>query len=202
MADYFVLTGEERKLLQGLLDKSRGGSSNRGFSSTQIDRGLGTYIAKPVEVTGSVEPGIPPREDDVPGRAACNIYRIILDGTGEPSLVQASDIELQYVYNISTSTISQDWVLVHQDMYGDWIASSSMGLAIGTLSADLTYGGTADVAVVEGTSPSGGSATGETLTDCWTYLLLSTEKLSSGFHVEVDRSSKRIIAYRECPVTA
>lgn len=117
MADYYVLTGEERKLLQELLDKSRSGSNNRGFPLTQIDRTLGTYIAKPTETTG-----IPPREDDVPGRAACNIYRIILDGTGEPSLVQASDIELQYVYNISTSTISQDWVLVQQDRFGDWVA--------------------------------------------------------------------------------
>lgn len=78
--------------------------------------------------------------------------------------------------------------------------SSRSGIVTGVLAGTLSYGGTADVTVYEGTAPSGGSATGEVLEDCWTWLLQSGWLLLSGYHVDVDRNTKKIIGCRECPV--
>jgi hypothetical protein len=76
------------------------------------------------------------------------------------------------------------------------------GTIIGILDEDLTFEGTADVSIYDGASPDGGADTTKTLADCWTWLLTSDKKLSLGFHVEVDRTTKRIIACRECAVDA
>lgn len=80
------------------------------------------------------------------------------------------------------------------------VPEDQSGVVTGVLTGTLGFGGTAGVAVYQGTSPSGGSATGETIEDCWTWLLQSGWKLLNGYHVDVDRSTKKIIGCRECPV--
>lgn len=58
----------------------------------------------------------PPTEGDRPGHASCNLYRII---DGELKLMSGIS---RTVYNLSESTIPQDWILVQRDKAGKWIA--------------------------------------------------------------------------------
>lgn len=73
-------------------------------------------------------------DDDSPGSATCDLYRIVQDfgaGTGTaddgpPSLRPTGRTKL--VYNLSEAAVDGDaWVLVVRDKFGNWVASGGAG---------------------------------------------------------------------------
>ncbi len=81
------------------------------------------YIAYPQDESGI--PALTPGEGsdpDIAGEATCDIYRILNNGTGEPEVIGITGFEKQ-VYNLSSSSIDQDWLTVHRDKFGNWLTT-------------------------------------------------------------------------------
>lgn len=81
--------------------------------------------APTVTGTGSVVDGITGTgpQSDRPGSAECQIWKIVDDGTGLKILERVGNLT-QTVYNLSTSSISQQWVSIHKTKFGHWIVSN------------------------------------------------------------------------------
>lgn len=63
---------------------------------------------------------------DEPGKAKCDIYRIIEnETTGDPELRTIGFSE--YVYNLSSADLDQDWILITRTKFGKWVAVTAEG---------------------------------------------------------------------------
>lgn len=91
--------------------------------------------------TGSTE-----ANDDVPGYADCQVYK--LDTTGAtPDFMEVSGL-VRNVYNLGTAAVpGGTWVLAHRDKFGHWFVSSSLSDPDPdeTFWAELTYKTLADI---------------------------------------------------------
>lgn len=65
-----------------------------------------------------------PQEWDTPGSATCGIYQIILDSERIPNLIKVQGPD-RVVYNLSASALPEDWLTVHRDKFGKWLAATS-----------------------------------------------------------------------------
>lgn len=123
-----VLTSEQVKLLQEVLDAVRGLPVNRPilpFDDDRIPQSPDIYIALPQESSGIpalTSIGLDPQAGDVPGSAKCDIYKIF-DG----ELIEVPGLD-KTVHNVSGSTISQDWIKVARDKFGKWLALTGGGV--------------------------------------------------------------------------
>lgn len=129
MATGYLLTEKDRELIRGLIAEERrryGGTAQRPHNDGEDWQTPEVYVAN------TPEGGIPALSDlgtgsgagpgDVPGYADCDIYKIKLDGDGEPTTVKAGSLSKR-VYNFSASGITGDsWVLTIRDKFGKWIA--------------------------------------------------------------------------------
>ena len=73
--------------------------------------------------TGTLVPGTASGDFDRPGSAECSIYRIVASVDGIEELIPVDGIT-RIVYNITTSTIPQDWISVKRDKWGSWLADT------------------------------------------------------------------------------
>jgi hypothetical protein len=123
MAGTYLLSKEDRSKLQKLIkehDMSR--VNHRGQDSTPISPEV--YIAKVQDDPGSIPALKPAGADDYdhPGCAVCDIYQIMPSDSSENwDLMPISNFS-QPVYNLSSSGIGKDWLLVIRDKAGRWIA--------------------------------------------------------------------------------
>lgn len=80
------------------------------------------YIAKPpVGGIPALEGGDEPAEDDIPGKAECEIYQIIHNGDTSPTLKKL-DIADKLVYNVSKSDIPETkWTVISRTKTGKWV---------------------------------------------------------------------------------
>jgi len=125
------------------------------------------YIAYPQEssgipelahvgsVSGSGTTMVAPR--DMPGKARCDIFKITRDDQGNPVLVPIQ--KSVTVYNLTTSQLDQDWLVVVRDKSGNWLATTGGGGGGGTiqftiLSADCETGCVEAVVTVLGAGES------------------------------------------------
>lgn len=146
MADKFLLsvTEGERDILRALLRAFRGRNPGEGIpSSPQSPEGFEndhqapeTYIAlTPVLGIPALETspgftgtGSPPTDtdpdNDVPGSAMCQIYRIRHEDSS-PEMIKIDGL-VKTVYNLSGAGIDGNtWVLVTRDKFGAWIVVGS-----------------------------------------------------------------------------
>jgi hypothetical protein len=102
----------------------------RSFAEAEDHQAPETYIAKPQTVDGI--PKLLPSGSgtgtdvsgsayDEPGKADCDIYQILIDGTtGDPEL-HLIGLNLT-VYNITESDLDQAWIVVTRTKFGKWVA--------------------------------------------------------------------------------
>lgn len=81
----------------------------------------------------------PPTEGDRPGSALCTICKIV-DG----ALIEVTGLS-RTVYNISEADITQDWIVIERDKFGNWVpvsftASTSVNIKRGKLATTLSSG--------------------------------------------------------------
>jgi len=92
------------------------------------------YVAYPQDdnVIPGVLPSITKADGDLyyrPGKARCNIYRILEDTVDEPELRPLCGDEcFSYVYNILGHNLDHQFFPVLRDKFGRWIAMSGPGL--------------------------------------------------------------------------
>lgn len=128
-----ILSEEELKLIQGMIDRERRGLLNPqsrppsdGYLSEFNDhQGPDCYIALPTEGDGI--PGLTrsptgtgtggAQEGDTPGSAECDIYQLV-DGV----LLEVTTLG-DLVYNLNEEAVEQGWVVVHRTKFGDWVVS-------------------------------------------------------------------------------
>lgn len=122
------LSDNDAKLLRDLIARERqryGGPTPLRSAELIIPNAPETYIAFPDDTIEALSDataytGTSPAEYDVPGYGIATIYQIVHDYVADPSLHTIDS--KAYVYNLSKSEISRDWVLVTRDKMGHWIA--------------------------------------------------------------------------------
>lgn len=115
-------TDEEMNLLSRVIKREKQAIQNtpsrptqdRSYDENQDWLAPEVYIAKPTE-------DIPARVDDQAGFATADVYRISVDGSGNPNLIKAFESGRR-IHNIFGSTISRGYVTIVRDKYGNWIA--------------------------------------------------------------------------------
>lgn len=140
-----VITDEDWNILKKLVEQNRNQlqspitrpTANSQFMDGDDSMAPEVYIALPpadgIPGLDSITVGSgtdnPPAEGDRPGHAECNIYRIV---DGELKLVSGLT---RTVYNLSESTIEQDWILIERDKFGTWVpvVGSRGGSSEGTI---------------------------------------------------------------------
>lgn len=122
MTTGFIPNEREAALLREVTKRVLGNTYKSREPSQEDDPHFSpdVYVAKPQDVGG-----IPARVDDVPGTALCDIYRLSLNGTDEMELEQTG--YAVPVYNLSTTAVSQEYIQVHRDKYGTWLAITAGG---------------------------------------------------------------------------
>lgn len=135
---YKLFNDEDTRILQGLIDREKAGrinnirsDSERSFDAGEDHQAPETYIGIPqtgtgipaLEEVGTSGPG----EGDIPGSEMCDIYRVV--GTELKSI----GLE-QRVYNISSTALTQSWIPVTRDKFGNWVALGGGG------SIELSHG--------------------------------------------------------------
>lgn len=80
------------------------------------------YVAKPQSAEGI--PALSPDDPDVPGKDDCDFYRI----NDDDELTQITGLERE-VFNLTSSTIPQDWFTAVRTKGGAWVAQKS-GLSL------------------------------------------------------------------------
>lgn len=117
----YTLTESERTLLKEAVDYVRKNPVNspsrpgtdRSWSEAQDWLAPETYIAKP-------QGSIPPLKGLKPGVGRADIYYVNPDG--ELDLV---DVD-QWVYNLSTIAIDEDWIVINREKFGNWVAEACL----------------------------------------------------------------------------
>jgi len=102
------------------------------------------YVAKPAEAGGIPEL----INDDEPGKAQCNIYKINDDEELEVVTDDDDNPISKEVFNISEAKVAQEWILILKTMFGKWIALPVMQRA--TMISALVNDGD-DVAATDAT---------------------------------------------------
>ncbi len=142
MAKLFFLNESDQALLKGLIARFRDDPLFSQHTVPETPQSLPpeVYVAKPQEATGipALEPaamdtgtgtGTGPSGYASPGSAWCDIYQIVDDPlVGYPELVQVGIDHL--VYNVSSVDISQDYVVVKRDKFGQWLVEQGTGFGL------------------------------------------------------------------------
>jgi len=174
MADGYLLSEADRQKLQQLIN-DRGTTRIQHIAQDTILGAPEVYIAKVQSDPGSIPALVKAGEGesyDHPGYASCDIYQI------HPGIESANwDLtpisKLSFpVFNLSTSEITDDWILVIRSKSGYWIASTSIqgyDCITGLTTAAVTDGNTAitidNIKVLRGADPrEDTSSSSETLT--------------------------------------
>lgn len=131
----FLLSKNDRQLIQRLLDENRNKILNASIPA-ELPRAIQTpdvFVAMPVSSGGI--PALTPGSPDQPGVADCEIWKInATSGTPELEETEVPDLP---VYNITTSVVPQDWVLIHRTKPGKWVVGPISEAAAGTGTGDL-----------------------------------------------------------------
>lgn len=137
MADGYLLSENDRRVLKEVV---RDYETRRGNVSSRSEQGTPS-AAPEVYVARVPSDGIPALDegftgtgtgtgtaDDSPGYAVCAVYRVVLDGTGTPTLIRVGDLN-KVIYNLSTRTVSGGgWILTTRDKFGYWFAGGAVDL--------------------------------------------------------------------------
>lgn len=141
MAKSWTPSDQDRMILQELIDIHKGRLGNtpgrppteRSWDETEDHQAPEVYIAKPQTSAGI--PKLLPTDGttgtgtdisgslfDEPGKAECDIYKILVDSvSGDPELHSMGLTKI--VHNLSSSDLDQDWLLVIRTKVGKWIAA-------------------------------------------------------------------------------
>jgi hypothetical protein len=206
MANGYLLSEYDRQVLQRLLD-DHGMSRIQHTPQEAILGAPEVYVAKVQTSPGSIPALVKAgagESYDHPGYASCDIYQI-LPGVESENWDLTPISGLSYpVFNLSTSEIADDWILVIRSKSGHWIASiTSPGYdrITGLTTAAVTGGNfnIDNVSVIRGADPrEDTSSTSETVavvnTMGW--------DADNNAHVfaEWNQTSESWVAYQvECP---
>jgi hypothetical protein len=125
MADGYLLSEYDRQVLQKLLD-DHGMSRIQHTPQETILGAPEVYVAKVQTSPGSIPALVKAGSGesyDHPGYASCDIYQI-LPGVESENWDLTPISGLSYpVFNLSSSEIADDWILVIRSKSGHWIAS-------------------------------------------------------------------------------
>jgi hypothetical protein len=125
MADGYLLSEYDRQVLQKLLD-DHGMSRIQHTPQEAILGAPEVYVAKVQASPGSIPALVKAGSGesyDHPGYASCDIYQILPGVESENwDLTPISGLSFP-VFNLSTSEIADDWILVIRSKSGHWIAS-------------------------------------------------------------------------------
>jgi len=142
MSDGVILSPEMARLVRETVDEylERARSPRHMETVTELARVPITHQAPEVYVAyPCTSAGIPAREDgdpytgeaDQPGQALCDIYKIKVSelGYGYTNIAELIEVEglRKRVYNITTSVLAQDYLIVHRDKFGRWLAGVGAG---------------------------------------------------------------------------
>lgn len=129
-----------------------------------LEASIGVGTGSPIG-TGTLDSG---STYDEPGKAECDIYQILVDGTsGDPELHPVTEFS-HIVHNITKSALSQDWVQIHRTKYGKWLAlPGPPGLQMFELLESLNqFSGDIVLAARKFWNPSADSGNGGYIVDC------------------------------------
>jgi hypothetical protein len=127
MADGYLLSEGDRQRLQKLID-DHGMTRIQHVAQDAVLGAPEVYIAKVQSTPGSIPALTEAGEGESyahPGYAPCDIYQI-LPGVESANWDLTPISKLSFpVFNLSTSEITDDWILVIRSKSGHWIASTS-----------------------------------------------------------------------------
>ncbi len=170
MSKPWMPSEQDRVILQDLINIHKGQLQNtpsrppteRSWDEAEDHQAPEVYIAKPQTSAGI--PKLLPTDGstgtgtdisgslfDEPGKAECNIYKILVDDTsGDPELHSMGFTKI--VHNLSPSDLDQDWLLVTRTKAGKWIATPSAAGNIewAKLDGTLSESGTAIASIWRG----------------------------------------------------
>lgn len=68
-----------------------------------------------------------PGENDQPGTAMCTLAMIVGTDNLSPEIHELNEVGQVLVYNVSPTTVDYDWIQVHRDKFGRWMAITPGG---------------------------------------------------------------------------
>ena len=181
-----VLSEKDMDLLQELLDERRRTKKGLPPSSPPLGPPKASQVLIAYPQTAD---GIPALSTTAPGYADCDIYWID-ESTSPPSLSKITGLVYR-VYNLTKVALAQDYVAIHQDRSGRWIAGtggSSSGMLWIEFTPTQTFATTDDafsahITAVHGNAPGEvetGTGTGNDVTINNTGLAFSGDADSIG----------------------
>jgi len=124
MADGYVLTEKDRDLLKRKLGSLHPWPNIHGEQEPGPDRASDVFVARVQSSLG----GISALADDSdngfyePGCSMCDLFQIVPgDSTHLYNLIQISGLAVP-VFNVSSSIINGEWIVVAMDRHGHWVA--------------------------------------------------------------------------------
>ena len=159
----FGLSTQDVAILQQLISIHKGQLANtpsrppteRSWDEAEDHQAPEVFIAKP-QTSGGIPRLLPAGTGtgtdqfgttesgsayDEPGKAECDIYKILTDSvSGDPELHQMTPFK-QVVYNLSSTDLNQEWILIIRTKSGKWIASPTGGNGATTIRFEVTAAG-------------------------------------------------------------
>ncbi len=121
--------------------------------------GTGTGSGTAHHVGTSPDPG----ELDLPGVALCTLAMIINVDSSTPQITELNEVGQVTVYNLSETALGYDWIQVHRDKFGRWLAVTS----IPTTQEDRVMRGVLNGALATGSSATLDKETFNSVTGTW-----------------------------------
>lgn len=124
-SEYYILNESDkeelRKIRQEIINLRR--NTRYGNTVSSLSSSSAIYIAK------TRVGGIPALVGTTPGKADCDIYKLIPNGTDKT--IVAVDTLFHTVYNLSSEAVAANaYIIIEQDRYGSWIAGSALTTAV------------------------------------------------------------------------
>lgn len=130
---FIVLTEADGEILLNMIEREKKTPRNKLIPEQERPSGSPeVYIAKltenipALELSGEVGTGTGTATFDIPGSAACDIYRVVPHPSGESYLELVTGFN-KTVYNVAPVAIHAGYVVIKREKYGSWIAECPTG---------------------------------------------------------------------------
>ena len=124
MADGYVLSEKDRDLLKHKLGSLHPWPNIHGEQEPGLDHSSDVFVARVQSSLGSISALADDSDNGFyePGCSMCDLFQIVPgDSTHLYNLIQVSGLSVP-VFNVSSSDIGDEWIVVAMDRHGHWVA--------------------------------------------------------------------------------